>query len=621
MDTHAEITNSSSERQIQFWAALGPAFFFLTLLIATMQKTQGQWLLPVTALAALPICMQWRLKGASMAIGALGIVYLNNFFDLSIDQRLWQGGIVSAFSLAALVTALSHDEMGEVLDELQMESKSRLKTLFNLDQKLNDARTAFEKEKALVKKEYAIHQEEVTALKETLETLNTEKKEWSSEQERLGAQLNDMQKQIEELHSEQALMQETETAMRRSLESKDRELAAQTEKMREYQEKLQDKEIEQASLNDLINSLEKQCESLQDARSEIEEVQQQLREKIEECETLEGLLSIDEKEKDELAETITRLTDEKQAMEEQLQTVAATEEQTVALKAKFEELLREKTEECEMLEGLLSNDEKEELERTVTQLAKEKQDLEERVRVFEETEQQVEALKVQAEESANLFRKKSEEYEALEELLIANTKEKAELAEVIANLTEEKQAIIAQLQAVEEKDEKINALKFESDQMANQLEDLVVSYGKKEQELLAKTEQLSQELKTAEDRVAELEKAKVSTPKQKESAEMRRMKGLYKQLQEQFEEKCTVLDEARRGQFRMQERLLNLQREAEENKRKEQGEFEAILEECLAKAEKERQQMADEYQSEIEHLHEVIATLTADATVLQESVH
>lgn len=94
-----------------------------------------------------------------------------------------------------------------------------------------------------------------------------------------------------------------------------------------------------------------------------------------------------------------------------------------------------------------------------------------------------------------------------------------------------------------------------------------------------------------------------------ETAEARRIQGMYLQLRQQFDEKCKTLDETRRELFCSQEKLLALQREYEEVALYSQSEAEKLLELELQRMERERAQEEKIYKQESEALQEIITTL------------
>lgn len=105
---------------------------------------------------------------------------------------------------------------------------------------------------------------------------------------------------------------------------------------------------------------------------------------------------------------------------------------------------------------------------------------------------------------------------------------------------------------------------------------------------------------------AELEKAT-----KKEASELRKVKGIHTQLQKQFKEKADVLDETRKALFHMQEKLLSSQRDLEEARKADKSISEALVEGAVEKMERERRELEENHQQEIDALHDIIASLSA----------
>lgn len=86
--------------------------------------------------------------------------------------------------------------------------------------------------------------------------------------------------------------------------------------------------------------------------------------------------------------------------------------------------------------------------------------------------------------------------------------------------------------------------------------------------------------------------------------------GRYKQLQVQFAEKSTLLDEARSHLFKSEENLLRLQHIQEELAR-ERSKEEREMERHMMRFEKSHNILMEQYETEVSSLHELIANLNS----------
>jgi chromosome segregation ATPase len=93
--------------------------------------------------------------------------------------------------------------------------------------------------------------------------------------------------------------------------------------------------------------------------------------------------------------------------------------------------------------------------------------------------------------------------------------------------------------------------------------------------------------------------------------EIRRLSGLYNQLKEQFAEKSSVLDAARKELFCVQEELHALQREELENCIYGDDLVSKEMVRLLAAADEERSCLEENYRHEIEQLYELVGAFVS----------
>jgi hypothetical protein len=99
------------------------------------------------------------------------------------------------------------------------------------------------------------------------------------------------------------------------------------------------------------------------------------------------------------------------------------------------------------------------------------------------------------------------------------------------------------------------------------------------------------------------------TEKSPEDQLLRQTQGLYKQLREQFYEKSTVLDEARRELFRVYDQLEAKQREDLERNQFEYDELQSKLEQYVMHVDREHQLEKSQLEKEKGHLEALITHL------------
>lgn len=201
--------------------------------------------------------------------------------------------------------------------------------------------------------------------------------------------------------------------------------------------------------------------------------------------------------------------------------------------------------------------------------------------------------------------------------------EKQRFDKVASTLAEREQQLIVEKQKLE----KVASTLSERDQELlaekQKLEKVALTLSERDQELLVEKQKLEKIEATAQEKEMVLQQliqeanqtrdeinAKLEKAGKKESSELRKVKGMHSQLQKQFQEKSDVLDETRRALFHMQENLLTAQRDLEEMRKGDKTVTEELIEGTIERMERERRELEESHQQEIDALHDIIASLS-----------
>lgn len=128
----------SIQQQVQFWGAIGPLMTIFTLLVCMMKHSVLQYGFPISLLLAIPLCWKWKFRGLALSLGLLLSIIAYHFFGMAMEERLWFVGLSLAAISSLVITTLSFDEVTLLIDSVQIESKSRLDNLLQLDENLRE---------------------------------------------------------------------------------------------------------------------------------------------------------------------------------------------------------------------------------------------------------------------------------------------------------------------------------------------------------------------------------------------------------------------------------------------------------------------------------------------------
>lgn len=133
-----KVKEKSIQQQVQFWGAIGPLMTIFTLLVCMMKHSVLQYGFPISLLIAIPLCWKWKFRGLAISLGVLLSIIAYHFFGIPMEEKLWFVGISFAAIASLIITTLSFDEVTQLIDSVQIESKSRLETLLKLDENLRE---------------------------------------------------------------------------------------------------------------------------------------------------------------------------------------------------------------------------------------------------------------------------------------------------------------------------------------------------------------------------------------------------------------------------------------------------------------------------------------------------
>lgn len=320
--------SSKIEKQIEFWALLGPLLLIFTLVIASM-RPEHHLFFSVTALIGLAICWRWKLNGLATALLLLALALC---WQIVVDPAniLWYATFSLAIGLSFTVTALSSSEVETTLVKLKEESAKQLEEFVSLNEKIQ----ALEKEKESSAAQESVIQglsdklNLITAEKELLEDIATKGKQEvhtlrlsGSEKEHL---LNNQLTTIEHLEQRAAFHAEELLSWRTKAESL---LATCHEKEILMKEEIDDTYIRKLQLEQQVYILQEKIRELEESSEEQSSV---LEDSIHELHLLKEELSMHKQElseKDKLGHS-----DHEIALEKAL---IATEEELARLESNY----------------------------------------------------------------------------------------------------------------------------------------------------------------------------------------------------------------------------------------------------------------------------------------------
>ena len=549
-----DITEKKINRQIQFWALVGPLITLLTFVVLLKKTTTGSLYLPILILIGFPICWKWKIRGFAISLGALFAFFVFSYGNIPIEDRFWQFGMGMAVTLSFAVTALSFEEVDALIRSLQVESTSRLTNLLHLDEKFKASEEKLHEDCEILKEQVEaftvkLHEKEILTQRQEklIQIVRNELLAFQVQHEGLLNELFQRREEVKRLQEQESVSSSAEVAeITQLLNLKEVAFTKLQEEYKHLQEETVSSSAEVAEITELQAELHQLRKNLE-TQSELRNQQDFL------IEDLRQLLSLREASLKQNEADLTHAqlhAQEKQLLEANLLNLQK-EFETV----QFENLELVETHKNKVL--LLTQA----FEKTEKELSMHKAFIEEmKVRLsiqegdLSESKAKVLSLEVS----------KSQEIDGLQ----AQLKEKSELV-AITNV-------------------QIQQLSNEKDALAEKLHQF--SHAIPQDRPIDSTVEL-----------VEADRA------------LRRIKGMYEQLKSQFHEKSTILDETRRQLFLVEEKLLLCQIESQEKERYEYSELEAELQKQLIATHQDSKKMYQEACHEIEALHEIIANLLQPA--------
>ena len=696
-----EVAGRKVENQVQFWSLLGP-FLILLSIAVLLFKVSPHWYFPLSALVGIPLCIKWKMKGMASALCCLFLLSAWSFQSLELHERYWHVGLSLAMAFSFIVLTLSWEEAQGVIEDLQLESQSRLENFSLLDEQWKNAEQEWSQIKGQTEAEIAALSQEVVKNQEDKQTFykiaQLAKDEWiqiKTQHDHLLQDLLYKKQQIAQLHER---LEETELTIQGFVNGEgEKQLECITLQMGEVQ---RENESLKAKLAQVEADLAAQTGAKADVEHEFHAKQQEMVQQFKEqqlkdqqvIEELKERLKQKEHDHKEKQESQGNL----QLLQQQylvLQTEKAVLQQShVALQQQYEQLRVIELQQKQLLQNAQQRVREfeiklEEEKRLLETLQKSKKDLEEQVAQRDECirlneAEAAESLKLLQElQSKQAFSRRyqmeleqkchtlEEKCVELEEKCLSAEQTQEELRNALKIEQEEclkmSQALEATQAALQAHEEQTGKLKLEWQERIEHLNNSCVEkqeecacFERKMAELKAELEGAQHhaqcmrveleahskeaeglkeqvvQLKQLQDLLEEtqqqlqLEKEKhVHQEKQEDvkikdsvqddvrvnievpSVQMRKIEGMYKQLREQFQEKCGVLDATRKELFFAQEELLRCQKEHDEEHVFDQTREMRCLQNDLFVLGKEHEHMQKTYQIEVEALSEVVESL------------
>lgn len=155
-----DLVGKKVEKQVQFWSLLGPILVLLSTTVLLF-KVSVHWYFPVSVLIGIPLCVKWKMKGMVMALGCLFVLSGIGYQQLELEDRYWHVGLALTMAFSFIVLTLSLEEAQGIINQLQLESQSRLDNFSLLDKKLKVAEQEWTLETEKLKSEVTTLTQEI----------------------------------------------------------------------------------------------------------------------------------------------------------------------------------------------------------------------------------------------------------------------------------------------------------------------------------------------------------------------------------------------------------------------------------------------------------------------------
>ena len=549
-----KIIEKRIESQMHFWSLLGP--FILLLSIAVLLfKISSHWYFPISALIGIPLCVKWKIKGLVGAIGCLSLLFFLNFQNLNLDERYWHLGMGLAIAFSFIILTLSVEEVQSLVEKFQLESQSRLDNFLRLDEKFIQAESDWEKLQGK-------YQQRVETLTKDLTRVEEEKQTFYK---------------LAQLAKDEILQ------LRKQYDLLIQELLYKKQQVIQLSERLEESEL---TVQHLVNS---------DSESEIRTLKMQLSLLEQEKETLKAqvILASQESEKnrlknEQISELLSESLKKQEVFEEERKYYQKIENDHLAEVVKFVDELDEADQSysllldhCNQLKSEFDqlSCSQEHLQMSLKELKKSKECLEEKI-----AEKEFEVNKLQ---NSHL----ELEQQLCEKEVEVNKLQNSHL-ELEQQLCEKEASFHCELIKLKENNlAETKLLKSDENEcLKNQLKVL--------EEQLSDTKSKLDHLQQFQNKLPYVD------------GNTRRIEGMYIQLKQQFQERNAVLDQTRQELFYSQEKVLQLQKELEEECIYGFSESEISLQKMILELGREIDELQKSHDEECELLEDVIDHLT-----------
>lgn len=195
---------------ITVWAFIGPLLSLMLLFLILFKQVPTPLSLVGIVIGGMVASWIFRLRGLFISLLALSIFLALEWSVSSLEEKYWLFGLSFSAALTFVITALSFEEIDEILFSAEQEEEGRLQQTKNLVEELKKKEEEWEKEASKLKADSAWHKEgmgkkekEVNALQEQLQLIRIQKEELKQSLAKKEQERNELQRhftlQLEEL--------------------------------------------------------------------------------------------------------------------------------------------------------------------------------------------------------------------------------------------------------------------------------------------------------------------------------------------------------------------------------------------------------------------------------------
>lgn len=216
-------TEKNIDFQVQLWALVGPLIALATAATILIKGTPATYYLPWVLLVGVVLSWKWKVRGLIASVVALIVAVAFNYSDIPTDERAWHVGLAVAMAMTFFVTALSFDEIESLIVGMEKESSSRLKSLLQLDEKLESVQSKLIKEKEALSLEVREHVLKAESYERLIAVTREEILTTHAEQEKLLQELFEARHQLKKIQDKGEPLN-IDAATQEALIQRDREI-------------------------------------------------------------------------------------------------------------------------------------------------------------------------------------------------------------------------------------------------------------------------------------------------------------------------------------------------------------------------------------------------------------